>query len=256
MLLALDTSTSYASVALVRGERLAAEITWDVGRRHSQELLARLEQVLAMCQATPADLTAVAVARGPGSFNGVRVALATARSLAFALRVPLYGCSTLDAIARGHAPACGILYAVLEAGRGEVYAARYTSDETVGLSSGLRVRVAKGLWRVSDYEVVTPAALADGMAASSGQPVLVCGEWRGETRTALEAALGSGARFADELGGRRASWVAELAWERWASGASSEADTIGPLYLRRPAITVSTRYRVADADSAAQGSRR
>lgn len=255
MLLALDTSTSYASVALVREDRLAAEITWDVGRRHSQELLTRLEQALGMCGASPADLTAVAVARGPGSFNGVRVGLAAARSLAFALGVPLYGSATLDATAYGHASACGMLCAVLEAGRGEVYAARYLCGEAEELAGEQRVRVAAGLWRVGEFEVVAPAILAERVGAGGGGPVLVCGEWRAETRAALEVKLGRGVRFAGDVGGRRASWVAALARGQWESGASSEAATMGPLYLRRPAITVSARHRVPDVDSATPGSR-
>ena len=74
MLLALDTSTNTASIALVREERLAAELTWDVGQRHSAELLQRLDWLLETAGAKPADLTEIAVATGPGSFNGVRVA--------------------------------------------------------------------------------------------------------------------------------------------------------------------------------------
>ena len=74
MLLALDTSTNTASIALVRDERLAAELTWDVGQRHSAELLQRLDWLLETVGAKPADLTEIAVATGPGSFNGVRVA--------------------------------------------------------------------------------------------------------------------------------------------------------------------------------------
>src|SRR5205823_13072580 len=96
MLLALDTSTGAASIALIREERLVGELTWDVGQRHSAELLQRLDWLLEMTGARPADLTEIAVATGPGSFNGVRVALTVAKSLCFALDLRLAACSTLD----------------------------------------------------------------------------------------------------------------------------------------------------------------
>ena len=289
MLVALDTSTSYASIAVVRGEQLAAELTWDVGRRHSRELLGRLTWLLETCGATPADLTGVAVARGPGSFNGVRVAVTVAKSLAFALGVPVYAFSTLDAIAWGHAcaGASGLLVALLEAGRGEVYAARYIANITppspppvgegpgersassppppVGegpgvrsasgpplpVGEGLGVRSGEALWPLGDPEVVTPEALAGAIQGTA----LVCGEWRPETRSALEAALGERVRFAASLGGRRASWLAALALERRAHGQADDPAALEPLYLRRPAITVSARQMTLEGDPTLPGDR-
>jgi tRNA threonylcarbamoyladenosine biosynthesis protein TsaB len=248
MLVALDTSTSQASIAAVRDGHLAAELTWDVGRRHSQELLVRLQWLLEMCDARPGDLTGVAVALGPGSFNGVRVALAAAKSLAFARELPLYGFSTLDVSAWGHADPGGALCAVLEAGRGELYAARYALraadlvTESAGSPAAAPVWVAGALWRVSEYEVLTPAALAQ---TTPGQ-VLICGEWRAATRLALWEAFGARARFAAELGGRRASWLAALALERRLRGMADEPAKIEPLYLRRPAITVSGKRSPLD----------
>ncbi len=103
MLLAIDTSTSYASIALVTPEQTIAELSWVVGQRHSTELLQRLDALLAAHNIAPDQLERIAVALGPGSFNGVRVALATAKSLAFAPGIPLHGVPTLDVIAWGHA---------------------------------------------------------------------------------------------------------------------------------------------------------
>ena len=271
MLVALDTSTNYASIAVVRGEQLAAELTWDVGRRHSRELLGRLTWLLETCGATPADLTGVAVARGPGSFNGVRVAVTVAKSLAFALGVPVYAFSTLDAIAWGHASAgaSGLIVALLEAGRGEVYAARYIaniappSPPPVGegpgerpasplpQGEGLGVRSGEALWPLGEPEVVTPETLAGTIQGTA----LVCGEWRPETRSALEAALGERVRFAASLGGRRASWLAALALERRAHGQADDPAALEPLYLRRPAITVSARQMTLEGDPTLPGDR-
>lgn len=238
MLLALDTSTSVASVALARDGRLAAEITWDVGRRHSQELLGRLSDLLALARATPMELTHVAVASGPGSFNGVRVAVTAAKTLAFTLGLPLAAFSTLDVTAFGQVSTCGTICAVLEAGRGELYAASYRWTDNP--SDAQAELLAEGFWRIRPTSILTPTALAATLAPAD-LPVLVCGEWRDETRAALGAAMGEGARFASAFGARRAAWLAALALAAPASKWASEPATIEPLYVRRPAITISKK---------------
>lgn len=228
MLLAIDTSTSQASVALVDRGVMLAELNWEVGQRHSTELFARLTWLLQSRAIPMTALDGIAVAVGPGSFNGLRVAVTTAKSLAFALGVPLYGHGTLDVIAWG-AAAAGVerrVWALLDAGRGQIYAAAYAPE------------VSAREWAPLDgYHILTPEELAvriDG-------PVLCSGEWRDETRAALERLAGGNVRFASRLRGRRASWLAELALARAGEGAHDDAAALEPLYLRRPAITRSTK---------------
>ena len=248
MLLAFDTSTSVASVALVTDHagktddaRLVAELTWQVGQRHSTELLERLEWLLAASRLSMNDLTGVAVALGPGSFNGVRVALATAKSLAFARGVPLFGVPTLDILAWGHHLSGGTICAILEAGRGQVYAAIYDAAQT----DAARWEPAAG------YTVLTAAELA---AQIHGE-AFCCGEMSPETRATLARALGSRYRAASALDERRAGWLAELALARSAAQRYDDLMALEPLYLRRPAITTSARRRLptrdGDADEAA-----
>jgi tRNA threonylcarbamoyladenosine biosynthesis protein TsaB len=248
MLLAFDTSTSVASVALVAdsadtadGARLVAELTWRVGQRHSTELLERLEWLLAASRLSMSDLTGVAVALGPGSFNGVRVALATAKSLAFARGVPLYGVPTLDIIAWGHCLIGGTICAILEAGRGQVYVAIYDAAQP----DAARWEPAAG------YQVLTAAELA----AQIHSEALFCGEMSPETRATLAEALGSRFRATSALDERRAGWLAELALARSAAQRYDDPVALEPLYLRRPAITTSARRRLPtsaeDADEAA-----
>lgn len=228
MLLAIDTSTSQASVALVDRGVVLAELNWEVGQRHSTELFARLTWLLQSRDISMLALDGIAVAVGPGSFNGLRVAVTTAKSLAFALDVPLYGHATLDVIGWG-AAAAGVertIWALLDAGRGQIYAAAYIPNSP-----------ADG-WAPRDgYHILTPEELATRIDG----PVLCCGEWRDETRTALEGLAGSHARFASRVGGRRASWLAELALARAAGGTRDDAAALEPLYLRRPAITRSNK---------------
>jgi tRNA threonylcarbamoyladenosine biosynthesis protein TsaB len=245
MLLALDTSTSLASVALVASAadaaeaRLVAEVTWQVGQRHSTELLERIEWLLAASGVTMADLTGVAVALGPGSFNGLRVALATAKSLAFARDVPLVGVPTLDVIGWGYRAVAGTICATLEAGRGQVYAALYDGHDTPQPDAAT--------WSPRNgYAILTVAELSvkfDGDA-------YFCGELAPATRATLaETAGGKRFRIASALETRRASWLAELALARMASQRYDDAMALEPLYLRRPAITASARRGVAAPES-------
>ncbi|HEV8190880.1 MAG TPA: tRNA (adenosine(37)-N6)-threonylcarbamoyltransferase complex dimerization subunit type 1 TsaB, partial [Ktedonobacterales bacterium] len=208
---------------------------WAVGQRHSTELLQRLDALLTTHNIAPDQLERIAVALGPGSFNGVRVALATAKSLAFALGAPLHGVPTLDVIAWGQHLAAGPVWAILEAGRGQLYAAHYPTP----LSS------AEG-WAPEDgYLLLTPDELAERM----GGAAIVCGESRPETRAVLEARVAPGVLFASSFEIRRASWLAELALARAARGLYDEPASLEPLYLRRPAITTSKRSQSQQNES-------
>jgi tRNA threonylcarbamoyladenosine biosynthesis protein TsaB len=228
-LLALDTSTSEASIALTRDGMMLAELNWHVGQRHDSELLPRVSWLLDACGVAPADLTCVAVALGPGSFNGIRIAVAAAKALAFGLRTPLIGIPTLDCIAWGGAFSGQEIWAVLEAGRGQLYAARYAGPA-----------LSPSAWAAATgYLLVTPADMASRIQGTA----LICGEWRAETRRALEAALGARVYFAASLGGRRAIWLAELAMARAAIRQYDDATRIEPMYVRRPAITNSARMQ-------------
>ena len=253
MLLALDTSTNYASIALVKERRLLAELSWDCGRGHSQELFQNLRWLLARHHTSAGELSSVAVATGPGSFNGVRVALATGKSLSFALRVPLYATPTLDVIGWGatdsisllssDAGASGRVWALLEGGRGQLYAAQYPGvaarDEAWGPLDG--------------YHVLTATELVDRILGEKEpeRPVLFAGESRPETQVLLADMLSGRVRtyFAGSIPSRRASWLAELALAQASRGEVADVMALEPLYLRRPAITKSSKFALPEAFS-------
>ena len=89
-LLAFDTSTAQGSVAVFEGERILSERTWRRAQSHSEFLTAEIEDALKEAQLTPAQLDALAVGQGPGSFTGIRVAINAARALGYALQKPVY----------------------------------------------------------------------------------------------------------------------------------------------------------------------
>jgi tRNA threonylcarbamoyladenosine biosynthesis protein TsaB len=218
MILAIDTSTDQASVALADGTSVQAECSWIAERNHSRQLTGVIRHVLAMRGAPVAWISAVVVARGPGSFSGVRVGISEAKGIAMALRVPLVGISTLDVIAFQAAPCASDLWAILPAGRNEVNLARY-----VGGGADWR--------RVSDYMLLPmqEAARAVGGAALLTGP-------GAELLADSAAEFGPRPPVADSAGSlRRAGYLAELGRRYVEAGGHDQLDFLEPLYLRRSA---------------------
>ena len=127
VIVAFDTATDHVALALGRvaaGEAdVVLERDFEAPRASLSRLLPEVEEALARAACSKRDVKGVVVGRGPGSFTGVRIGVATAKGLAHALGVPLWGVGTLDAIAWRHADHDGVLGVVGDAMRGEVYPA-------------------------------------------------------------------------------------------------------------------------------------
>jgi tRNA threonylcarbamoyladenosine biosynthesis protein TsaB len=131
VLLALDTATPAVTVALHDGERVVASCTKVGGMRHGELLAPAITAVLDEAWVPRGDLTAIAVGVGPGPFTGLRVGLVTARTLAMALGIPVYGVCTLDVLAVeavDTAAVDGPFLVATDARRKEVYWASYDAD--------------------------------------------------------------------------------------------------------------------------------
>jgi tRNA threonylcarbamoyladenosine biosynthesis protein TsaB len=129
LVLALDASTPWTTVALARDREVLAEVS--AGNRGASEtLLESVNAVLSLAGAELEDIERLVVGVGPGTFTGIRIAAATARSLAFATGIPLSANSTLAALAAA-APEPDVL-AVLDAKRREVFAQRFREGVAVG----------------------------------------------------------------------------------------------------------------------------
>ncbi len=143
-LLAFETSAKAASVALFEDGKLLAEQYQNTGLTHSQTLMVMAEQLLLQCNLTAKDVDAVAVANGPGSFTGVRIGAAAAKGFAWGAEIPIYGVSTLEAMAMGLGIYDGFVCPVMDARREQVYNAlfyvnrgvvtRHTPDRAIALS--------------------------------------------------------------------------------------------------------------------------
>lgn len=214
-LLALETATSFASVALVAGGELRAEVIVTGARPHSARVLPAVQAALELGGARLEEVDAFAVSIGPGSFTGLRVGVATVKGLAFGDERPVAAVPTLAALAAG-APADRACLACLDARRNELYAAAFGPGE-------------------GEREAWLPEGVYDPatLAARAPRPCLVVGCSGEEAALAgLLARLGPDASLLP-LAPPRALTVARLGLRLIARGKGVPASALAPRYVRR-----------------------
>jgi tRNA threonylcarbamoyladenosine biosynthesis protein TsaB len=222
-ILALDTSTAWLSVAVFDGRR-AIVVRERAGTASSERLLPLTAHVLAQAATTVDRLAGVAYGAGPGSFTGVRIACGVVQGLAFGADLPVFGVSSLAAIAQTawRARQWPRVLACLDARMGEVYVASY-------------VRNDNGWARFGDVQVQRPDAVAPSGA----------GQWYGAGdgfAAYPDLAARTGMQDVDATVIPDAQSVAELAWPHLASGEGVPAADAQPLYVRhRVALTTAER---------------
>jgi len=233
--LAFDTSTDHLALAVgdldAPGAVLAAR-DFPAPRAANTVVLLAAEHLLASIALEPSALTAVAVGRGPGSFTGVRIGVATAKGLAHGLGVPLVGFGTLDATAHRVAGE-GLLGAVGDAMRGEVYPALFRAH-------------AGQVVRLGSDRVAHPADVAAEWAGL-GEPMLLTGGGLAKHASTFIAALGDHVsvvaeplRVPDGAAILAAAWAAEgdgslrsiVALSGEAAFGAAHPQALLPLYTR------------------------
>lgn len=222
--LALDTSTPISAVAVVDGQRVLSEDHADSAERHGAVLLPRIEAQLSAAGLPLAAIELIAVGVGPGSFTGLRVGLATAKGLALALRIPIRGVSSLEVLARGALDSAALAVALLDAGRGELFAAAYAGAGELALP-----QVVLAPTRAPVAEMI---ASLDELTRARG-PAVLCGSGARKHGSELASALDERCTLAaPSLDVPQAGHLARaaLAWLQ-ARGASDLA-SLEPSYLR------------------------
>ena len=127
-ILAIDTSGPTAGAAVLRGGEIAAEVFLNSGLTHSQTIMPAVEDVLTGAGIEKKELDLIACVVGPGSFTGVRIGACAARGMAHALGIPCAAVDALEAIARGAFGFAGWVCPMLNARRGQVYAAAFAGE--------------------------------------------------------------------------------------------------------------------------------
>jgi tRNA threonylcarbamoyladenosine biosynthesis protein TsaB len=233
-ILALDTGTPNASVAVASRAAGLVHSRNEPARTHGPTVLVFVQEVLAEAGLAPTDLTAVACGRGPGSFTGLRIGMATAKGLCYALGAPLITPSSLEGLARAAVatkePATVV--ACLDARRQEIFAAAWRFDGADGWTQWL-TPMAGG-----------PAAVADAvLALESPEPAILVGTGATLYRQDLTALLGSEARLPEDAPQTPdAAVLADLAAEALARGDTADLRAAEPEYIR-PSDAELTRDR-------------
>ncbi|MDI3299521.1 MAG: tRNA (adenosine(37)-N6)-threonylcarbamoyltransferase complex dimerization subunit type 1 TsaB [Bacillota bacterium] len=232
-MLALETATEALSVALLEEGRPRLELWLDAGRRHAALLTPLVDAALERLGARPADLGAVAVGLGPGSFTGLRIGAVTGRALASTLGIPALGVPTLAAMARAAGP--GLVVPLLDARGGRLYTALYrVAADGTGEVSPLVDPLAESAvswWRRLAEEAPPGPLFLTGPGLR---------RYAEEARTALggRALLVPPSRWLP-----RASEVGALAWERLQAGEAGGPEALEPLYFGRQAVPWKERER-------------
>ncbi|MEW6503613.1 MAG: tRNA (adenosine(37)-N6)-threonylcarbamoyltransferase complex dimerization subunit type 1 TsaB [Chloroflexota bacterium] len=214
MLLALDTSTQFAGIALYEGAQVIGESIWRTQNHHTVEVAPALQDLMNRCGVHTEDLKAIGVALGPGSFTSLRIGLALAKGLALAAKIPLIGIPTFEILTAAQPVQNLPLVVALQAGRGRLAVGRYQP---------------KGSRWESQAEPVVMSV--EELAQSIETPTLVCGELSAAERIVLARKRKLVVLASPAASLRRPSYLAELAWKRWRSNQVDDPIRLAPIYL-------------------------
>lgn len=214
--LALDTASTTGSVALMDGSRLIAETLLNVRATHSERLLDQVQQVLRAGELKLSDLDLLAVVRGPGSFTGLRIGLATAKGLAQAAGLPLVGVSSLQLLAMNLPLSAMPVCAFLDARKQEVYTGLFQ-------------------WRGNRPVALEPERVLPPRQALESLPeeVALVGDAVALYRPLIDEILGSRAQLpADCHHQPRAAAAAALAVAEYTADGCFDPARLSPVYIR------------------------
>lgn len=230
MILGIETSVEHVGVALGDSRGIRAHSMLASDRRHAESLTPMIQFVMQQADVQMTDLSAIAVDVGPGLFTGMRVGMAAAQSLAWALELPMVPVCSLDAVAMNADWSDDLVAAALDARRGEVYWAMYRMR-----GSGAEPQ------RMTEPVVTSPEDLAIHLADRAAHVVCVGSGFSRHASFFEHAAyaqiLGMEAQFPS------AQCVVTLASHRIAADDTVSASEIQPMYLRAPDAEINWSTR-------------
>ena len=263
LILAIETSSRVGSVALALGTELLGQATFSAPLRHSAEIFGAIAGLLSRAGYGPSDLRQVHISAGPGSFTGLRIAVAAAKAMHLAGGVRIVAVDCLDVIAANakdvpsatafqwnseDSPAPRRLATVLDAKRGQFFTAVYEysrdihgpASEPTPDGPGYRIPApADGDWRKTLPDCLLSAADLRDRFANPDEPILVAGDGLLHHRSQFEV---EGIQILDPaLWSPQATGVLLLGRQKAASDRFSDPLTLVPFYLRGPEVTLRKR---------------
>ncbi len=233
LILAIETATGCGSVSLTRGGRndfrLLAECTSQPDMTHSRRLLGSIQWMMQSAGVHWNELDAIGISMGPGSFTGLRIGMAAAKSIAMAAGTPLVGIPTLDALVMCAAPENSLLCCLLDARKQEVYACFYRTDETgwpTRIDAPVTIRPSDLLLNINESVVlVGPGAHAYSDVFQNNEHVHIFSDFRGQPRAVN---------------------VGILAEEKHRQGKTLDPVSAAPMYVRASEAEVNLKKKMTE----------
>jgi tRNA threonylcarbamoyladenosine biosynthesis protein TsaB len=224
-ILAIDTSTTFGSVAIVADDGPIAEVVLSVPQGHCESILPMLQRLLSETGTRIGSPDAFAVSLGPGSFTALRIGLSTAKALSLSTGKPLVGVGTLDAVSYNVAGLCTYICPIIDAKRREVFYSLFRDDE--GQQEKL-IEYSAGRPEQAVTEI--SSVLRDEMAGS----VAFVGDGVSLCRERIEREMETRSVFpAPGLGIPRASSVGVLGLRLFRQNRVADVESLEPIYVRR-----------------------
>lgn len=230
-ILSIDTTAMLGSVAVLNDKRIIAQEEQGECGTHSRRLFKSIEHLLSLADWKFEDIEAIVVAVGPGSFTGLRIGLAAAKGMALAGGLPIRGVSSLESLALNGANFSGTVVPLIDARRGEIYAAAYRAGPNGKLS------------RVLKKCVLPPDKLIRKLKNIKGELLLV-GDGAIEYGERISEAFGKRARVA--FGSALLPQAANAAWlalPGLMSGRSDDIAALVPDYVRHSDAEIGFKGR-------------
>lgn len=220
-ILAIDTSCSSASCALLNEDKLEAEIFLNHKLQHSVILFPMIENILQMVEASMEDIDGIAVSGGPGSFTGLRIGVATAKGIVQGGNKKFIAISSLDAMAFQQGRFDGIICPMMDALRDNVYTALYRWKDEIPE-------------KYYDYNAMHIDELIEELEKNNDR-IVFCGDVLELHKQRILERLKDRACFSNKMDTMpRASSIGELALKRLQAGVEDDIYTYSPIYLRKP----------------------
>ena len=219
LILSIDSSSNAASVALMSDDKLVGEITLNDKKQHSVLLMSLVDSILKQNNCTLQDVDGFIISKGPGSFTGLRIGMATVKGFAMGSKKPCVAISSLDGLAYNVNTFSGIICPIMDALRGNVYTALYKSP--------------KGkLEKILDYSVLSLEELKDRLQELN-ESVIFVGDGCEKHKDWLIDNVPNCNFAPNHSSFTKASSLGELGIELLKDGQIEDLNTFSPLYLRK-----------------------
>lgn len=212
-ILSIDTSSNLCSVALLEDNQTIQELIIDDNKTHSQNLMPLIQDLFIKSNIGLSGIDLIACNKGPGSFTGIRIGIATAKAIAEVANIPVIGISSLDCLAYNVPDATGVICALIDANNNQVYSAIFDKNYNL-ISEYLADDISNIVHTLNNYNDITFV----GTGSINYKDIL--------------SNVNSNIKFSTSNNQHSAN-IGKCAFEKYKNGYTENADTILPMYLRK-----------------------